>query len=491
MSLLRATKKATWLVFLVAVAGCGANEPPFPVNRVYLKKQELAAQIDLRSSSGRTSSTRSNSSSARPTSRRFPAWKAWTSARYCSWTSCGPRQGPSAAIRPATNSVCTANTALIVMACPATARARRPYFSNPTRATSAAGSSSTSRRRDRRRRRLTRIWSARSATAAGQRDARIQSVDRRRIGGVGRLRQVLVAPGRSERAYFESIDQLEDEYDRLVKLSLRDKAPEESRTRCADHRPGSRRRATLVARPGKSPRAPPPAAWDSAAAIRRGQALFAGKVANCEVTARRAWGRRKRRLRRLGGLRDRRPAEPRRDQAVLGLGCPGPCFRLALATSNTASTAAAAVRKTSAIAYHTTKSDVGAASGHPNLRWRGATVKRQNLVMLTGKLADYAEQTDPVGGRPAYVITATLVTDHPRLRRPPPGAVCRSPGVGAAGLPRGEPGNTPGSDGGRLAALAAGASRGGRGPGHVPRRRRGAPGGGRALADRLLALAAL
>ena len=40
-------------------------------------------------------------------------------------------------------------------------------------------------------------------------------------------------------------------------------------------------------------------------------------------------------------------------------------------------------------------------------------MKRQNLVMLTGKLADYAEQTDTVGGRPAYVITATLVTDHP------------------------------------------------------------------------------
>ena len=40
-------------------------------------------------------------------------------------------------------------------------------------------------------------------------------------------------------------------------------------------------------------------------------------------------------------------------------------------------------------------------------------MKRQNLVMLTGKLADYAEQTDPVGGKPAYVITATLATDHP------------------------------------------------------------------------------
>jgi hypothetical protein len=40
-------------------------------------------------------------------------------------------------------------------------------------------------------------------------------------------------------------------------------------------------------------------------------------------------------------------------------------------------------------------------------------MKRQNLVMLTGRLADYAEQTAPVGGQPAYVITATLVTDHP------------------------------------------------------------------------------
>lgn len=40
-------------------------------------------------------------------------------------------------------------------------------------------------------------------------------------------------------------------------------------------------------------------------------------------------------------------------------------------------------------------------------------MKRQNLVMLTGKLTDYADQTDTVGGRPAYVVTATLVTDHP------------------------------------------------------------------------------
>lgn len=40
-------------------------------------------------------------------------------------------------------------------------------------------------------------------------------------------------------------------------------------------------------------------------------------------------------------------------------------------------------------------------------------MKRQNLVMLTGKLADYAEQTEAIGGRAVYVVTATLVTDHP------------------------------------------------------------------------------
>ncbi len=40
-------------------------------------------------------------------------------------------------------------------------------------------------------------------------------------------------------------------------------------------------------------------------------------------------------------------------------------------------------------------------------------MKRQNLVMLTGKLGDYAEQTEAIGGRSTYVITATLATDHP------------------------------------------------------------------------------
>ncbi len=40
-------------------------------------------------------------------------------------------------------------------------------------------------------------------------------------------------------------------------------------------------------------------------------------------------------------------------------------------------------------------------------------MKRQNLVMLIGKLDDYTEQTEAIGGKPAYVVTATLATDHP------------------------------------------------------------------------------
>lgn len=40
-------------------------------------------------------------------------------------------------------------------------------------------------------------------------------------------------------------------------------------------------------------------------------------------------------------------------------------------------------------------------------------MKRQNLVMLTGKLDDYTEQTEVIGGKAAYVVTATLATDHP------------------------------------------------------------------------------
>ena len=42
----------------------------------------------------------------------------------------------------------------------------------------------------------------------------------------------------------------------------------------------------------------------------------------------------------------------------------------------------------------------------------GEIVKPQGLVMPTGRAMGCAEQTEVVGGRPARVITSTLVTDH-------------------------------------------------------------------------------
>ena len=42
----------------------------------------------------------------------------------------------------------------------------------------------------------------------------------------------------------------------------------------------------------------------------------------------------------------------------------------------------------------------------------GEIVKPQGLVMPTGRAMGCAEQTEVVGGRPARVITSTLVTHH-------------------------------------------------------------------------------
>ena len=133
--------------------------------------------------------------------------------------------------------------------------------------------------------------------------------------------------GEVERALiFESIDQLEDEYDRLVDLSLRDKDPEEfaeqmkpiiGLVRGVVSAGWTRRQVTPVP--------PPPAGWGSADSIRRGQDIVRGQ---CSQLRQVSWpgGSRRRaddRLRRLGS-RNRGPPESRRGQAVLGRRGPGP-----------------------------------------------------------------------------------------------------------------------------------------------------------------------
>jgi mono/diheme cytochrome c family protein len=90
--------------------------------------------------------------------------------------------------------------------------------------------------------------------------------------------------GEVERALiFESIDQLDGEYDRLVELALREKDPEEFAEQMEPINAQVRGvvQRWLDAPQQVTPVPPPPVAWQSAAAIRHGQELFGGKVANC------------------------------------------------------------------------------------------------------------------------------------------------------------------------------------------------------------------
>ncbi len=129
--------------------------------------------------------------------------------------------------------------------------------------------------------------------------------------------------GEVERALiFESIDQL-DEYDRLIDLSLQEEDPDEFAEQLD---PIKATLSGIVRRWLDAPNQvtqvpPPPAGWNSADSIRRGQELFTGNVANCVKChgLDRARRRPERRLRRLGA-RNRGPAEPGRHRSLPGRG---------------------------------------------------------------------------------------------------------------------------------------------------------------------------
>lgn len=94
----------------------------------------------------------------------------------------------------------------------------------------------------------------------------------------------LAIRGEVERALiFESIDVLEDESDRLVDLSLRERDEEEfeAQLRPVQAMVRSVVQRWLAAPSLVTPVPPPPADWDSPEAIDRGRELFLGQVANC------------------------------------------------------------------------------------------------------------------------------------------------------------------------------------------------------------------
>lgn len=285
LPLLRATTKAACLAFLAAVVGCGANESAFPVNRVYLKKQELAAQIDLTVQQrqdivdaleflfgtpdkpdvlspdgvdvGQVLQLDALRSAAGPVSsdqggRQFGLYRKHCA--HCHGLS-GDGAGPSA-----------------VFLEPYPRDFRRGIFKYKSTPGPQAPPTDDDLFR------AIRNGSPGSAMPAFHllTDTELEAL-------VGYVKYLSIR-GEVERALiFESIDQLDDEYDRLVDLSLRDKDPEEF---AEQMEPIAAQVRGVVQRwldaPGQvTPVPPPPVAWDSADAIRRGQELFGGKVANC------------------------------------------------------------------------------------------------------------------------------------------------------------------------------------------------------------------
>ena len=286
MPLIRATKKAAWSAFLVAVVGCGANESQFPVNRVYLKKQELAAQIDLtvqqrqdivdtleflfgtpdephvpsldgvdvsqvlqldklRSAAGPVSSDQAG--------HQFGLYRKHCA--HCHGLS-GDGAGPSA-----------------VFLEPYPRDFRRGIFKYK----STPGPLALPTTEDD----LVRAIRNGSPGSAMPAFNLLTDVE---LEALVHYVKYLSIRGEVERALiFDSIDQLDDEYDRLVDLSLRDKDPEEFAEQMAPIIAQVRGvvQRWLDAPSQVTPVPPPPVDWNSAAAIRRGQELFGGKVANC------------------------------------------------------------------------------------------------------------------------------------------------------------------------------------------------------------------
>jgi mono/diheme cytochrome c family protein len=283
--LFRTAKKTACAVFLLAVVGCGAGEPHFPVNRVYLRQQELAAQIDLSGQQrqdivdtleflfgtpdepcvprlanmdvGPVLQLDTLRSAAGPVSSDQDGNQFGLYRKHCAHCHglSGDGAGPSA-----------------VFLEPYPRDFRRGIFKYK----STPGPLAPPTHEDLAR--AIRNGSPGSAMPAFNllTDAELESLVQ--------YVKYLSIRGEVERALiFDSIDLLDDEYDRLVDPALRDKDPDEFAEQMA---PITAQVRGVVQRwldaPGQvTPVPPPPENWNSADAIRRGQELFGGKVANC------------------------------------------------------------------------------------------------------------------------------------------------------------------------------------------------------------------
>lgn len=269
---------------LTTALGCGAGESQFPANRVYLKKQELAAQLELSEQQRQDIVSVLEFLFGTPDAPRVPDLPA-VDVRHVL-----PLEPLQVAAGPVSSDQLGRPQGLYRKHCAhchglsgdgagPTAWFLEPYPRDFRRGIfqykSTPGPLAPPTHDD-----LTRH--IRSGNPGSPMPA-FNLLPDEELEAVAVYVKYLAIRGEVERELiFESVDQL-DEYDRLVDCSLQDDDPEEFAEQLA---PVQATLSGIVRRwrdaPQQMTQVPPPSAgWNSADSIRRGQQLFAGNVANC------------------------------------------------------------------------------------------------------------------------------------------------------------------------------------------------------------------
>ena len=276
---------ALGVTLAAATVGCGDTQPQFPMNRVYLKKQELAAQIELTQQQRQDIVGVLELLFGTLDAPRFPELQGLNVTAVLPGEQLRVAAGPVSSDQKGRHlglyrKHCAHCHGLAGDGAGPTAWFLEPYprdfrrgiFKYKSTPGPAAPPTDDDLARHIRGGSPGSAMPAFNLLTDAELEALVQYV------------KYLSIRGEVERALiFDSIDLLDDEYDRLVDPALRDKDPEEfaeQMTPITDQVRGVVQR--WLDAPGQvTPVPPPPADWNSAAAIRRGQELFRGKVANC------------------------------------------------------------------------------------------------------------------------------------------------------------------------------------------------------------------
>lgn len=284
-SLLHAARRAAWAALAVVIAGCGAGEPHFPVNRVYLKQQELAAQIELSPQQRQDIVDTLEFLFGTPDEPRVPNLEGLDVGQLLQVDRLHPAAGPVSSDQQGNQFGLFRKHCAHCHGLSGDGAGPSAVFLDPYP-------------RDFRRG-IFKYKSTPGPMAPPTHDDLLRGIRNGCPGTAMPAFNLLTDPeleslvqyvkylsirGEVERALlFDSIDQLEDEYDRLIDPALQEKDPDEFAEQLAPILGQLRRviQRWLDAPNQVTPVPPPPADWESPDAVRRGKALFNGKVANC------------------------------------------------------------------------------------------------------------------------------------------------------------------------------------------------------------------